>query len=196
PWPAFEWAEALRASALRLAPVTPPRDPELRGALVELRQVSAEIVRAEHGARPTRPLLARQARVETRIRRLSRHAPGGELPSRAAPRRVELAAALGNRALVEYVESGGELTALTLAGRRLDRRELGPLAAVEEQLEWLRFAIARLAHLKRDAPQRAALVAGARSAAEAIDAALLRPVRAEIGERELVLVPTGALRRL
>jgi len=196
PGPAFAWAEALRASALRLAPVTPPRNPELRAALTELRQLSAEIARAEQRGRSTRSLLARQARVETRVRRLSRHAAGEELPSRMTPGPRELAAALGERALVELVESGGELTALTLAGGRLGRHALGPRAAVQEQLEWLRFGLSRLAHLRRDAPQRKALVSGARTAAAALDAALLAPLRTEIGARELVLVPTGALHTL
>ncbi|HWF36300.1 MAG TPA: hypothetical protein VG295_13060, partial [Solirubrobacteraceae bacterium] len=74
--PIFDWAEALRGSALRLAPVTPPKSPALREAMTELRQVSAEIAGAARGGRPTRALLARQTRLETHVRRLSRHATG------------------------------------------------------------------------------------------------------------------------
>ena len=90
------WAERLRASALRLPPVTPPDMPELRDRAAELRRVSAEIWRAERGGRAARTLLARQAALESSIRRLSRHAAGGAgpgqrstRPARAEPRARE-----------------------------------------------------------------------------------------------------------
>jgi hypothetical protein len=200
PGPAFAWAETLRASSLRLAPVTPPDNPELGASLTELRQLTSEIARAEQGGRSTRGLLGQQARVETRVRRLSRHAPGEERPSRASPSRRQLASALGSRVLVEYVESDGELTALTLADGRLRRHALGAAAAIAEQLEWLRFGLARLAQLRRDAAQHGALVAGAASSAAALERVLLEPLRDVAGRRdpsrELVLVPTGALHSL
>jgi hypothetical protein len=196
PGPAFAWAETLRASALRLAPVTPPDNPDLGTALIELRQLTSEIARAEQGGRSTRGLLAQQARVETRVRRLSRHARGEERPSRANPSRRELTSALGARVLVEYVECDGELTALTLAGGRLRRHALGAAGEIAEQLDWLRFGLARLAQLRRDAAQHGALVAGAISSAAAIERVLLEPLRDVVGGRELVLVPTGALHAL
>ena len=196
PEPVLAWAEALRASALRLAPVTPPDNPELRAALTELRQLSAELSRTEQAGRSTRSLLARQTRVETQVRRLSRHTPGEELPSRASPTRAQLSSTLGRRALVELVESGGGLTALTLVDGRLRRHELGSLAAVQDQLEWLRFGLARLAHLPRRAPQRESLAHGATDSAGALERTLLAPLKDAIGDRELVLVPTGELHAL
>ncbi len=192
----FNWAEALRGNALRLEPVTPPKSPELRAAMTELRQVSANISRAERGGRSTRTLLAHQARLETQIRRTFRHSAGDMQPSRARPTRTEIAERLGERALAEFVESEGHLTAVTLARGRLTRHELGPLEPVAEQLEWLRFALTRLAHLQRRAPQRSAILDGARVSAEALDQQLLRPLAQTIGERELVIVPTGALHDL
>jgi hypothetical protein len=77
------WADRLRGSALRLAPVTPPDLPELRDREAELRRVSAEIGRAERGQRATRTLLAREAALEASIRHLSRHAAGGAAPGSA-----------------------------------------------------------------------------------------------------------------
>jgi hypothetical protein len=192
----FEWAEALRGSALRLAPVTPPKSAELRHAMTELRQVSAEISRAERGDRSTRTLVARQARLETQVRRLSRHSAGDAQPSRATPRRIEIAGALGERALAEFVELDGHLTAVTVVQGRPARHDLGPLATVAEQLEWLRFALTRLAHLKRGAPQRNSMLEGARATAQELDQQLLRPLAPEIADRELVIVPTGSLHDL
>ena len=79
---------------------------------------------------------------------------------------------------------------------RLARHELGPLAPVAEQLEWLRFALTRLAHLKRGAPQRTAMLDGARASAQALDHQLLGQLAQRLGDRELVIVPTGALHDL
>ena len=192
----FEWAEALRGNALRLAPVTPPKSPELRDAMTELRQVSAEISRSDRGGRSTRTLVAQQARLETQVRAAFRHSAGDVRPSRARPTRAEIAEALGDRALAEFVELEGELTAVTLHYRRLRRYDLGPLAPVTEHFEWLRFALTRLANLPRRAPQRPSILEGALASAEAIDGQLLRPLTDDLGDRELIVVPTGALHDL
>ena len=98
--------------------------------------------------------------------------------------------------LAEFVELEGHLTALTLHRGRLTRYDLGPLAPVTEQLEWLRFALTRLANLPRRAPQRPAILDGARASAQAIDEQLLQPLAHDVGERELIIVPTGALHDL
>ena len=193
----FQWAEALRSSSLRLAPVTPPASAQLREALIELRQVGAEIGRAEQSERSTRTLMARQGRLETSIRRLPGTPPGGTSGYRASTGRRALAAALGDRALVEYVELDGHLIALTLVQGRLTRHELGELELLAEQLGGSASRSARLAHLRLGAPQRGALQAGAAaSAAAALNQQLIAPLAEAIGERELVIVPTGSLHAL
>ena len=193
PWPTLTWAEALRASALQLTPVTPPDNPELRAALTELRQVVADVARAQRAGGPARSLMATQARIETRVRRLSRHVRGVEQASRTRLSRRELVSLLDERALVEYVACDGKLFALTLANGRLRRHPLGSLSVVAEQMQWLRFAVQRLARLRRLAPQRAALLAGGEASAGELERALISPLREVIGERELVIVPTGPL---
>ena len=193
PWPTLTWAEALRASALQLTPVTPPNNPELRAALTELRQVAADLAHAQLAGRSTRGLLAKQARMETRVRRLSRHVRGVEHAPRTRLSRRELVSLLDERALVEYVACDGELFALTLTRGRLRRHPLGSLSVVAEQVQWLRFAVQRLAHLRRDAPQRATLLAGGEASAGELERALISPLREIIGERDLVIVPTGPL---
>jgi CHAT domain-containing protein len=67
---------------------------------------------------------------------------------------------------------------------------------VTEQLDWLRFALSRLARLPRGAVQRTALRDGARASARALELALLAPLAEALGERELVIVPTGSLHAL
>ncbi len=190
------WADRLRGSALRLPPVTPPDVPELRDRAAELRRVSAEIWRAERRGRAVRTLLARQAALEATISRLSRHAAGEAVSVNASLDRRKLSRALGSSALVELIELDGALTALTLAGGRIDRYPLGPAQAVTEELEWLRFALARLARRGHGVAQRTAMLEGARASAERLGDRLLAPLAQGLDARRLVIVPTGSLHAL
>jgi CHAT domain-containing protein len=190
------WADRLRGSALRLPPVTPPDVPELRDRAAELRQISAEIWRAERTGRAARTLVARQAALEAAIRRLSRHAAGGAAPDGRPPVRRELTEALGTAALLELIELDGRLTALTLAGGRLARRDLGPAQPVKEELEWLRFALVRLARRGHGAARRAAMLRGAKASAERLGERLIAPLAQSLADRPLVIVPTGSLHAL
>ncbi|HUA03754.1 MAG TPA: CHAT domain-containing protein [Solirubrobacteraceae bacterium] len=190
------WADRLRGSALRLPPVTPPDLPELRDRGAELRLLSAEIWRADRRKRTTRTLLGRQAALEGSIRRLSRHAAGGPAPGGAPPGRRELSRSLGGRALVELIELDGRLTALTLTGGLLERDDLGAVEPVREELEWLRFALVRLARRGREPAQRATMRQGAEASAERLGELLVEPLAHRVGERPLVIVPTGALHSL
>jgi CHAT domain-containing protein len=188
------WAERLRGSALRLAPVTPPDNPELRERETDLRRLSAEIQREQQAGRASRALGARQAALEASIRRLARHAAGRSgRSSTPEPNQRELTPALGTAGLVELIELDGGLTALTLVAGRLTRRELGPAAAVRQELEWLRFALARLARGRQTAAQRTAVLAGAQASAKALDRQLIGPIASTVGDRRLVIVPTGSL---
>jgi CHAT domain len=188
------WADRLRASALRLPPVTPPDAPELRDRAAELRQVSAELWRAERGKGATRTLLARQATLETTIRRLSRHAAGAASAAGGAPPgRRELSRALGGAALVELIELDDSLTALTLAGGRLTRHGLGSAEPVKQELEWLRFALVRLTRRRLGAAQHATMLQGAQASAERLGERLIAPLARSLGDRPLVIVPTGSL---
>jgi CHAT domain-containing protein len=193
---ALVWSERMRANALRLPPVTPPSEPELRDEAAELRRVSDAIARAQRADRPARSLIARQTALEASIRRTSRHASGKRAPRAAIPRRAEIARALGERVLVELIELDGTLTALTLTGRRLVRHELGSAFSVKEELDWLRFALTRLTRRGLRSEQRASVLEGARRSAEAIDGRLIAPLADVIGEGELVIVPTGPLHAL
>ncbi len=196
PGAVLRWAETLRANALRLPAVTPPENPELRASLAELRSIGARLRRSERDAHPTPSLIARQTKLETSIRRLSRHAAGGSAPSASKIDRAEIARALGPAALVELIELDGAITAITLVERRLVRHELGPSAPVIEELSWLRFALERLTRPRQSGPQRATARAGAQASAEALGRRLFSPLADTVGDRSLVIVPTGVLHAL
>jgi tetratricopeptide (TPR) repeat protein len=193
----LQWAERLRASALRLDPVTPPALPRLQSSRRELRAVTAALHRAERAGGSDPGLVARQGQLEMTVRRLSRHARGAPAArstiGHGGADFARLTAALDERALIELIESDGELTALVLADGRLSRHRLGDARPVAAELEWLRFSLTRMARLRRDAPQRPALQAGARAAAGSLCNALVQPLLERIGNRELVLAPTAAL---
>ena len=187
------WAETLRSSALRLSPVRPPSDARVRALQYELRRTVSEARDAEAAGRPARGAAARQARLEAAIRARARIVePGADVRSRSGSVR-DASGALGRRALIEYVESAGVLFALTLAEGRLVLHELGPGDVVGE-LEWLRFALTRLARAGRSSStERAAAFSNADASSTALDRLLIEPLLSVVGEAELVLVPTGAL---
>jgi hypothetical protein len=128
--------------------------------------------------------------LETSIRRLSRHGDGAPGTSTDRADRRAAARALGPSALVEL---DGSLTALTLIDGRLARHDLGGLSAVTEEVEWLRFALLRLTQPAQRSAQRQTAIDGARASADAVQRRLLWPLEQLIGDRSVVLVPTGAL---
>jgi hypothetical protein len=190
------WAEQLRANALRLPLLRPPRDARLRARQTELRRVDAQVRDAEELGRPVRGLVARQVELETLIRGEARRA-GGTPQRRAATLRLRDATqTLGERALAEYVELDGGLKAVTLLRGRVALHDLGRAAVAATELEWLRVALSRLARGGGDRSRRAASLASASAAAEALDGQLVRPLLGELGAAPLIVVPTGGLHAL
>jgi len=177
------WAEQLHASALRLPAVRPPSDAKLRRLQTDLRRAIRKGVPVQ------------QTRLEDAIRARSRLIePDGGVEA-AIPSVDQASHALADRALVEYIELDDGLYALTLVGRRLVLHELDG-AGHGPELEWLRFAYARLATGRLTPDLRAATVANAAASAAALDALLIAPLREALGEAPLVIVPTGALHAL
>jgi CHAT domain-containing protein/tetratricopeptide (TPR) repeat protein len=185
------WAEQWRAAALRMAPVTPPADPQLADALAELRMVSAAADGAALAGRPVQAQRRRQTQLEQRIRELTRHADGGTGITRP-PGVRELADALGRSVLVEYVSHQDTLLAVVLRDGHTTLHDLGPLDVVLRGLRQHRFALRRLVSLA----DSATALHTARSTATALDERLLRPLADRIGTGPLVIAPIGALQAL
>jgi hypothetical protein len=171
----LRWSELLRGGAALRRPVRPPDDPELASLLAELRGVAAE--RLQRG---DRGLARRQAVLEARLRARARHAPAGDAAPLPRPTLGALRERLGERALVSWFTVDGLLHALVLTRRR-SRVVAVPDWPVGE-LDHLRFALSRTTAIE--------------PAASRLDDALLAPLGRELGDRELVLVPTGALHHL
>lgn len=187
--------EERRRAIARPVRVRPPRDPERAAALTALRALSADhTADTARGGVPS-ALSPDLAALEARIRSRTRLRPSGASPPRPAEA-GEIAAALGDRALVELVAIGGDLHAVTVADGRPRRRRLGTCEGVAHETGLLRFAARRLAErdpAERDDPQSLAALTGA---AGRLDGLLLGPLRDVLGDRDLVIAPTGALHGL
>ena len=177
------WAERLRANALRLPPVRPPADKQLRELQTQLRRATTDSRTSD------------QTRLEAAIRSRARIVEAASGAPTALPDARHAARLLGNRALVEYFDLDGALHAVTLVDGRLELHDLRAASAAGE-LEWLRFAYRRLAAGRMSAEQRAAVRANAETAATTLDQLLVQPLLPVIGEAPLVLVPTGVLHAL
>ncbi|MBP2708578.1 CHAT domain-containing protein [Microbispora sp. RL4-1S] len=189
----LEWSERARASRLLAAPVRPPDDPMLTALLARLRSVTRDL--AGQAAAPA-PLLARQADLERRIRDHSRRLAGTPGDAPAAPVTPRgLATSLGSWALVEYVRRGADLHVLTVVDGRVGVRRLGATAEAADLIERLTFAVRRNARPDARPEVLSASAALLDAAAARLDALLLGPL-AEIGDRPLVVVPTGPLHSL
>ena len=198
PGPVLSWAERWRAGAVWSRPARPPDDADLAADLDALRVVSSELAEAALAGRDTVPLVRRQAELEVSIRDRARRAPGRLDHARMAPTPAvaDLAAALGERALLELVEVDGRLWGVAVhpGGARL--APLGAVAEVETELDALRFALRRLTPSRGAAASKLAAARSGEHAARRLDALLLEPVRREIGDRPLVVVPTPRLHAL
>ncbi len=185
------WAERLRGNALRL-PVVRTEDHRLRRQRTELRSVERALRTTGADGSAARSLGSRRAALEQSVKSQARLQTGRALEPHLVLKGPSATRQLAGRALVEYVELDGRLRAVTLVGDALALHELGE-TDVSDHLEWLRFALKRLARggLVRDA--RTSTLANASAAAQALERQLIAPLLDASGDAPLVIVPTGPL---
>ncbi len=188
----LRWVERWRAGALRWRPARPPEDAVFAGLLAELRHVGAEEDRQRlDGLDSSKQRRARQE-LERKVLHHNRQSVGAGAGG-AAVDPDTLSAALGDRALVEYLSFGGRLFAVTIRAGEVALHDLGAADHVEQVLDQLRFALRGLG-----CGTGSLLRSGARdlliAQAAILDERLIRPVLAVIGDAELVLVPSAVLR--
>jgi len=188
----LRWAERRHACALRLRPARPPGDIALATDLAALRQVAVDLATKTATGEDPRELLRRQADLENAVRSRARHATGVVEPGAdALPSVAALSTALGESALVEYLELDGELSAVVAASGRVRRFGLGAVDEVERRLGELRFGLRRLAYDLASPHSLSRLVD---RTAQRLDDLLLAPLA--LDDRPLVIVPTGRLHEL
>lgn len=197
----LKWAERSRASSLASRPVRPPSDAVLAAELGHLRAVTARLREELLAGRSGVELRQQQRRIEAAVRARARHARASRSSAGSAGwvngnGGVDLAALgeqLGDRALVELVRAGDDLLAVTVVDGRPATHRLCGYAGATGETTALRFALTRLAHTTDSVRVRQLAVRGRAVAANRLDELLLEPVRAVVGDRPLVVVPTGDL---
>lgn len=204
----LRWAERGRASTALLRSPEPPADPVLARDLADLRTTMTEIATARAAGRRAGDLVRRQVELEREVsaRTRTRAAQPGAGAADPAPAGGvahigDLSAALeaavpGGAALVEYLALKDEFWAVTVVAGRARLRPLGRLESLRSDIEHLAFALTRLADQRSGPASVVAAEAVLSRARDRLDGALLRPLRSEIGDRPLVVAPTGVLRSL
>ena len=192
----LEWSERWRAGALRAPRATPPRDQHLADLLSGLRETVARLERASLSGGDVHQLVGRQRRLEAEIRQRSRLSHGELVAGEALPSPGELRAALGDRALVEFVDHEERLYAVVGTAKGFALHELCDSAESASARASLQFSLGRLA--LRKSPQ-ASLNAAAQlleRALRRLEELLMAPIASSVDGRELVVVPTGELHAL
>jgi tetratricopeptide (TPR) repeat protein len=202
------WAERARAGRLIGRPARPPDDAVLMSELAELRQVASELQEAVGEGRPAARLLRRQADLEDAVRRQARTSALRQASTGAGHRRHRpldpgeppsvdaLRAQLGDSILIELVDVDGVLRAVAIGGGPPFLATLCPTAEAAAEVDSLRFALRRLAtgHGRPDSLRAAEALLD--HAARRLECLILQPVPGGLGDRPLVMVPTGSLHAL
>lgn len=211
------WAEHTRATAGLERPGRPPDDDRLADLLDQLRASHARREAADIGGGPDgspspseqvsgvgdqaaaddiRAETRRQIRLEQQVRQHLRRTHGEVSPSYPPLGLRALAAALGELALVEYIEHDGRLHALTLVDGVSRLTPLGLVADVTASWKLLTFALERLARLGAPGKTRVAALALLRRSGAQVRRHLLDPLDAAVVGRDLVIVAPPTLHAL
>jgi CHAT domain-containing protein len=188
----YQWSERARAQALLLAPVQPPPDQEAAAALEELRQVRAALRETELAGRRSDELQRRSDALERTIREHSWSATGPGTSAELTPLN-EIKGELGSAAMVVYLRDGPDLHGLVVLDGTEKLIRLGSYHHAVESVLRLRADLDACAG--RAMPRRLAeaVAAAARQDAAILAAAVLDPLLHLLGDRDLVIVPTGTL---
>lgn len=191
------WAERWRAGSHRLPAARPPRDAAMAADLAALRVVVREAEEAVLAGQDASDLRRRQAALEGSVRRRARHSTGPHRSGLSRPLEIgNLGDRLGERSLVELVEADGRLHGVTVSSGRLRLWRLASCADVAAEVRQLRFSLGRLAHGRGSAASREAASSALAQGARNLDHMVLAPLADEVGDRPLVVVPTGILHGL
>lgn len=191
----FTWQERTRAQVYRYEPLPTIDDPVLAGHLTEMRQLQRTVQQNRLAGKPVAALEHRYAWLQREVSRLGWYTSRWGRP-RPVSSPDEVACRLGHRVLVSLVNHGDSLAALVVRDGRFRVVRLGSLAEVVEVAMQLHADLDALAPDHLPGVLRAAVVASAHRRADLLDELLVRPLADLLGDRELVVVPVGALHAL
>lgn len=139
------WSERWRATALSEPPVRRTDSDAPDAPLAALRDNARRLLTARNDGADTALLVAERAHLEEAVRRSLRHLAGtGHATTPSVDVRA-LVDAVGESALVELVEVGDALVAVTVHGGRVRRVALGSTAEAQRAVEAACYALRRTA---------------------------------------------------
>jgi len=181
------WSERWRATTLAVRSTPPRHDRELAVELSALRHVTRLLAASEMPADRRGALERERRRLEAAVQARSRRAPGNGVQETAKFDLAALSTELGDRTLVELVEVDGMVHVIVVAGERVRLYSVGRVPEQEVQLS--RFVLRRIARGRLHVGDEAVLAHRGAS----LEASLLGPAAAELGDRPVVVVPPGRL---
>ncbi|WP_410791307.1 CHAT domain-containing protein [Kribbella sp. C-35] len=190
----YRWSERSRAQALLLSPVRPPDDQALATALEELRQTQYTLRSHELAGRETGNLRSRVHALRQLIREHHWSAPAlSPATSPVIAPLGQVRAELGGAALVSYLQDGDLLRALVVVADFARLVTLGPYSEVAELTRRLRADLDAQAGRVLPARLATAVDTATRLDGSRLGALLLDPLLPHVGDRPLIVVPTGVL---
>lgn len=189
----FTWLERTRAQTYRYEPVFGIDDPQLVELMAEIRHLGYSLRQAMLDGRPTAKLRSRYAERQRAAMRLGWHAASRWGKPRPVASVADVAGHLGSKALVSFAVSGSSMLAVVLVEGRVRLVRLGSAVAATETARRLHADLNAMAPDHLPAPLLDAIRTSARKQSGALDAQLMRPLAPFIRDREVVVVPTGAL---
>ena len=183
----FEWSERARALTSRVTPVRSPADPQVANDLTELRWLQgAEQDRSPWEAR-------RVAKLRARVRQRSWYGEGGGAVGEPAGLEVlQDALAESDAALVAHLVVDGRVSAVAVTADDARLIELGGADGLLDRLDAI-TADLTMAAAHRIGPLAAPIRSSLRDQLDGVADQLVRPLLPTLGERRVVLTPSGAL---
>ncbi len=184
----FEWSERARALTSRVAPVRSPADAQVASDLTELRLLQG----AEQGQRST-PEARRVAELRARVRQRSWYGEGGGAVGEPAGLDVlQDALAECEAALVAHLVVDDRVSAVVVTADDARLIELGGADGLLDLLDAITSDLT-MAAAHRMGPLAGPLRSSLRGQLKDVADRLVRPLLPMLGERRVVLTPSGAL---
>ena len=184
----YEWSERARMLASRVQPVRAPADAQISDDLAELRKLTPP----EDGVRVPQQRGDRSEQIRTRVRERAWRLRGSGAVTEPASLISVQKAVRRDSALVAWVVTPDVVTALVVTDDGVTAHDLGPRADIDDLLDGL---LPDLDVAASDLPEVLARSVRAQLAArlDAMGAFLVSPLLGRIGDRRVVLTPSGLL---
>ncbi|MEU7524471.1 CHAT domain-containing protein [Saccharothrix sp. NPDC042600] len=188
----FAWLERCKAQAFRMRPVRPPDDADTADVLAELRSSALKARAAELAGRRDHAAERRCAELERDMRRRGWTIEGGgEDDELVRFRDVAGELSRADATMVSFLVQRGRLHGVVLTGGKAAVVPAGELAAVTEAVLRLRSDLDALCGRRLPTALAGAVTASIEHQVAVLAEALVAPF--DLGDRDLVVVPTGPL---